>query len=111
MRASLNKQAQDLDRISGQDGEIPPPTTIARDEAPLPNRLTHNLRLFHSGQFHVQAVERKGEAVVLNPELMQHGRVEIPEVNELVDGVIPGIVRCYVTDAAPAGFPIVNTSE
>ena len=61
-------------------------------------------RGFDTGQAHVEALIRNGEALVVDPEEMQHRRVQVADVNRILGCVIPQFiriaVRCSGIDAA-----------
>ena len=41
-----------------------------------------------AGEFHVEALEGVGEAVAVQTQLMQHGGVQVADVNHVLDGTV-----------------------
>src|SRR3954451_7456630 len=66
------------------------------------------MRLLDSGEAHVQAAELVGEAVVIDPEAVQDGGVQVAEVDGVLDDVVGEVVGGAVLHAAadaPPGEP------
>ena len=60
------------------------------------------------GEAEVAALEAVGQFLVVDAEQMEHGRVEIVDRDDVLDGVITEIIRRAVADAAfdpAAGHP------
>jgi len=54
----------------------------------------------YPGQFLVEPLERKGELVVVDAEQVQHGRVQIPNVDRVLHDVVTEVIGLAVVHAA-----------
>ncbi len=63
---------------------------------------------FDAGEFHIESLVSVGEALVIDTEEVEHGGVEVTDVDDIVDRVVAEFVGCAVGGAgldAAAGEP------
>ena len=65
-----------------------------------PQDLFDHVRLLNTGELLIEALKGKGEAFVVNPKLMQHGGLEIANVDRILDDVVAEVVGFTVADTA-----------
>ncbi len=64
------------------------------------NGINH-VRFFHAGRAGVEPVVRKGEAIVINPELMQNRGVQVAYVDRVANDVVAEFICLAVDRPAP----------
>ena len=55
---------------------------------------------FHAGEFGVESLVLEGEALVVDAELVEHGGVEVADVDGVFDGIVAEVVGSSVDGAA-----------
>ena len=75
---------QDEDGIATAEGHLE--GSLSRDDWP------DDPRWFNTCQLHVQSLEFMCEVAVIDTQLMQHGGMQVPDMHDIIYGVITKII-------------------